>query len=222
MKSVLTALSGMGKSSCTQIAARLGKDVRDMLKILQSMQDQGKVSFLNGYWSLAGGAAPHHAAPADTVVKAKASNRPKLNGGKSTGLREQVLALLKSTDRALDTAKITTELGRTVNSLNGILGKLAADGLITKQMDGRILTWTVPREAAQAEPAVTPAEKTVSEIVSEIPTFTSRPTDLIVPTAAGISRELRRARARVANLEKLRDTTREIRRYAKLLQELAQ
>ncbi|MHC1939316.1 hypothetical protein ACYP3S_10465 [Klebsiella pneumoniae] len=221
MKSVITALSGMGKSSCTEIAARLGKDVRDMLKILQSMQDQGKVSFLNGYWSLAGGAAPHHAASADTVVKAKAS-RPKLNGGKSTGLREQVLALLKSTDRALDTAEITTELGRTVNSLNGILGKLAAEGLITKQMDGRILTWTVPREAEQAEPAVTPAEKTVSEIVSEIPTFTSRPTDLIVPTAAGISRELRRARARVANLEKLRDTTREIRRYAKLLQELAQ
>ncbi|HCT2688013.1 TPA: hypothetical protein OTS28_004026 [Klebsiella pneumoniae] len=219
MKSVLTALSGMGKSSCTEIAARLGKDVRDMLKILQSMQDQGKVSFLNGYWSLAGGTAPQHAAPADTVVKA---SRPKLNNGKSTGLREQVLALLKSTDRALDTAEITTELGRTVNSLNGILGKLAADGLITKQMDGRILTWTVPREAAQAEPAVTPAEKTVSEIVSEIPTFTSRPTDLIVPTAAGISRELRRARARVASLEKLRDTTREIRRYAKLLQELAE
>ncbi|HIB8576410.1 TPA: hypothetical protein ACWX51_000646 [Klebsiella pneumoniae] len=219
MKSVLTALSGMGKSSCTEIAARLGKDVRDMLKILQSMQDQGKVSFLNGYWSLAGGTAPQHAAPADTVVKA---SRPKLNNGKSTGLREQVLALLKSTDRALDTAEITTELGRTVNSLNGILGKLAADGLITKQMDGRILTWTVPREAAQAEPAVTPAEKTVSEIVPEIPTFTSRPTDLIVPTAAGISRELRRARARVASLEKLRDTTREIRRYAKLLQELAE
>ncbi|EPY4252848.1 DUF1627 domain-containing protein [Klebsiella pneumoniae] len=219
MKSVLTALSGMGKSSCTEIAARLGKDVRDMLKILQSMQDQGKVSFLNGYWSLAGGTAPQHAAPADTVVKA---SRPKLNNGKSTGLREQVLALLKSTDRALDTAEITTELGRTVNSLNGILGKLAAEGLITKQMDGRILTWSVPREAAQAEPAVTSAEKTVAEIVSEIPTFTSRPTDLIVPTAAGISRELRRARARVANLEKLRDTTREIRRYAKLLQELAE
>lgn len=219
MKSVLTALSGMGKSSCTEIAARLGKDVRDMLKILQSMQDQGKVSFLNGYWSLAGGTAPQHAAPADTVVKA---SRPKLNNGKSTGLREQVLALLKSTDRALDTAEITTELGRTVNSLNGILGKLAAEGLITKQMDGRILTWSVPREAAQAEPAVTSAEKTVAEIVSEIPTFTSRPTDLIVPTAVGISRELRRARARVANLEKLRDTTREIRRYAKLLQELAE
>ena len=219
MKSVLNALSGMGKSSCTEIAARLGKDVRDMLKILQSMQDQGKVSFLNGYWSLAGGTAPQHAATADTVVKA---SRPKLNGGKSTGLREQVLALLKSTDRALDTAEITTELGRTVNSLNGILGKLASDGLITKQMGGRSITWTVPREASLAEPAVTPAGKTVSEIVSEIPAFTSRPTDLIVPTAAGISRELRRARARVASLEKLRDTTREIRRHAKLLQELAQ
>lgn len=219
MKSVLIALSGMGKSSCTEIAARLGKDVRDMLKILQSMQDQGKVSFLNGYWSLAGGTAPQHAAQADTVVKA---SRPKLNGGKSTGLREQVLALLKSTDRALDTAEITTELGRTVNSLNGILGKLASDGLITKQMGGRSITWTVPREASLAEPAVTPAGKTVSEIVSDIPAFTSRPTDLTVPTAAGISRELRRARARVASLEKLRDTTREIRRHAKLLQELAQ
>lgn len=86
--------------------------------------------------------------------------------------------------------------------------------------------WSVPGAASATESAVLvePAEsvKTTAELIADIPAFTSRAADLIVPTSAGIARELRRARARVASLEKLRDTTKQFRRHAKLLQELEQ
>lgn len=42
MKTVIYALKAMGKSTCREISARLNKDVRDMLKILENMEDQGR------------------------------------------------------------------------------------------------------------------------------------------------------------------------------------
>ncbi|MBF0035884.1 hypothetical protein HAX39_25445, partial [Citrobacter freundii] len=50
----------------------------------------------------------------------------------------------------------------------------------------------------------------------------SRPDDLLIPSARFISGEIRRTRAKLANLEKLRDAVRSIRKHGALVQELAQ
>lgn len=50
----------------------------------------------------------------------------------------------------------------------------------------------------------------------------SRPDDLLIPTVRGISNEIRRTKAKLANLEKLREAVRSIRKHGALMQELAQ
>lgn len=65
-------------------------------------------------------------------------------------------------------------------------------------------------------------EKTTAEIVEAIPAFTSRPDDLAIPSTRFISSEIRRTKAKLANLEKLRDAVRSIRKHGALMQELAQ
>lgn len=79
---------------------------------------------------------------------------------------------------------------------------------------------SAPREPETSTPLV--PEKSVTEIVEEIPAFVSRPDDLLIPTVRGISSEIRRTKAKLANLEKLREAVRSIRKHGALMQELAQ
>lgn len=222
MNNVLNVVRAMEKSTCREIAARMKKDIRDMFKILDDMKDKGLVKFVNGYWSATDIQPSYEThkstplAPANTVVKVKAK--------KQSGLREKVIALLKDSGCALDTSEITEKLELKTNALNGTLGKLAAEGLIVKCAVGKLVTWTLPNEADKKESPATntlPA-KTTSEIVADIPAFTRRDSDLIVPTAAGITNEIRRTKAKLASLKRLRVITRALRRQSKLLQELAQ
>lgn len=221
MNPIITALNAMGKSSCTEIAARLKRDVRETLKDLEEMRDRELVSFVNGYWSVA--PAPEKLAPAATVVRVKPKSKP-AQTPEPNELRSEILTLLKASGRAMTTGEIAEQISQRSSSIYSPLGKLAAEGVIVKHLVKRVSYWAMPDTTLVTEPAASaePAEpvKTTPEIVADIPAFTSRAADLIVPTADGINRELRRARARVASLEKLRDTTRIFRRHAKLLQEM--
>ncbi|MGR7890437.1 hypothetical protein ACU6XY_09655 [Klebsiella aerogenes] len=223
MNPIITALSAMGKSSCTEIAARLKRDVRETLKDLEEMRDRGLVSFVNGYWSVTAAPAPEKLAPAATVVRVKSKTKP-AHAPEPNELRSEILTLLKASGRAMATGEIAEQISQRSSSIYSPLGKLAAEGVIVKHLVKRVSYWAMPDATLVTDPAASaePAEpaKTTPEIVADIPAFTSRAADLIVPTADGINRELRRARARVASLEKLRDTARIFRRQAKLLQEM--
>lgn len=218
MKAVLTALEGMGKASCTEIAARLKKTPREMLGILQDMEDRKEVTFVNGYWSIAG-AAPMKSdfAPVPRAAAPKTKPLPPSSKPKRGNFRQEILLILRNAGTPVFTAAIAEAMGRVPNAMNSTLAKMAGEGLITKHVDGRNITWTI------AGPASLQAAKSTSAIVADIPSFTSRSTDLVLPTAKAISGELRRARAKVASLEKLQVDVRVMRRrYGKLLGELAQ
>ena len=81
------------------------------------------------------------------------------------------------------------------------------------------------KSSAKRDPEISTApvpEKSVTEIVEEIPAFVSRPDDLLIPTVRGISSEIRRTKAKLANLEILREAVRSIRKHGALMQELTQ
>ena len=104
-------------------------------------------------------------------------------------------------------------------------------GRIIREKVGSKFVYSVPaagpvknKSSAQREPEIsTPPvpEKSVTEIVEEIPSFVSRPDDLLIPTVRGISNEIRRTKAKLSNLEKLREAVRSIRKHGALVQELA-
>lgn len=88
------------------------------------------------------------------------------------------------------------------------------------------MSWMPAEESSAADlheaaPATEPAqEKTTADLVEEIPAFVSRPDDLIIPTVRGVNRELRRARAKVVQLEKRRDAVRELGKHKRLIREV--
>lgn len=256
MQAVLTALSAMGKSTCREIAARMEKDVREMMSILQDMEDRGEVDFVNGYWSLPGQQLTAPAAPAH---KPTANTRPPVTALKGAPVKpiepQDVVQQLR--ERGPLTAPALGDIfGRAGKAMAGVLGGLASKGIVIKNGIGKGVTWSAPEEtpevisdavsdfkadpvdvgANDAENAVTAQtaqqnlipgpplaeenamqEKTTAEIVENIPVFTSRSTDLIVPTASSIASEIRRTKAKLKNLEKLRVTVREIRRQKNLI-----
>lgn len=225
MKAVLTALEGMGKASCREIAARLKKDVREMMDILQNMEDRKEVTFVNGYWSIAG-AAPMKSDVTPVPRAAAPKTKPIPPAKECQNFREDILLILRSAGAPMFTAAIAEAMGRVPNAMNSTMAKMAAEGLVVKHVDGRNITWSAPGAVVADQSAPKPAAqaaKPTSEIVADIPVFTARASDLILPTATAISSRLRRARAEVASLEELQVAVRTIRRrHGKLLRELAQ
>ncbi|EOY8363310.1 DUF1627 domain-containing protein [Salmonella enterica subsp. salamae] len=77
METVLDALKAMEKATAREIAARMAIEPRDALEMLNEQQETGKVTFLNGYWSLSGIApakavkrkTPNPEAPKESTVK---------------------------------------------------------------------------------------------------------------------------------------------------------
>lgn len=84
------------------------------------------------------------------------------------------------------------------------------------------MTWSLPvtgltetdsTEAVQTEPG----SKSLNEIIGDIPAFTARPDDLIIPSSRFISNEIRRTKAKLSNLQRLQGAVRELRRHKHLL-----
>lgn len=227
MKAVLTALEGMGKASCREIAARLKKDVRVTMDILQNMEDRKEVTFVNGYWSIAG-AAPMKSdiTPVPRAAAAAPKTKPIPPAKERRNFREDILLILRSAGEPMFTAAIAEAMGRVPNAMNSTMAKMATEGLVVKHVDGRNITWSASCAVVTEKPAPAPAAqaaKPTSALVADIPVFTARANDLILPTSAAISSRLRRARGEVASLEELQVAVRSIRRrHGKLLRELAQ
>lgn len=108
---------------------------------------------------------------------------------------------------------------------------MCKDGLILRHVDGKNITWSLVGEPAikpeQQEPApevneqaAAPVCKSTAEIIQDIPAFASRPDDLIIPSSRYISTEIRRTKAKLANLQRLQVAVRELRRHKNLLEGL--
>ena len=213
METVLDALKAMKKATYREVAARLDIEPVEALNMLREQKEQGLCDFADGGWFLG------------TVTEQKPKRiRPK----QPSPLVERVLSAMQG-QGAMTANQVAEKLGKGSRALNASLGAMCKDGLVLRHVDGKNITWSLPGEPViqpeQQEPAAgeakaAPAQesKTLEEIIGDIPAFASRPDDLIIPSSRYISTEIRRTKAKLANLQRLRGAVRELRRHKHLLQ----
>ncbi|MFL4290737.1 DUF1627 domain-containing protein [Enterobacter asburiae] len=215
MESVIDALKAMGKATYLDVAARLDIEPVEALKMLREQKEEGLCDFFDGSWSV--GTAKEH--------KPKRI-RPK----QPSPLVERILSAMQG-QVALSANQVAEKLGKGSRALNASLGAMCKDGLVLRHVDGKNITWSLAgelaiqpelQEPAAAEAKAAPAQesKTLEEIIGDIPAFASRPDDLIIPSSRYISTEIRRTKAKLANLQRLQGAVRELRRHKHLLQGL--
>lgn len=218
METILDVLKTMEKATAREIAARMKIEPAAVIGMLREHEERNVVIQVNGYWKVATGEVKSQPTAASSVSKTLASVSV-----------SDVIALL---------AEHGPQTSLELATLAGIESKLVAPMLTHHMTKGRVIrekvgskfvysvNATTPekieRPVIQESAATTMPEKSVADIVDEIPTFASRPDDLLVPTVRGISSEIRRTKAKLGNLEKLREAVRSIRKHGALVQELVQ
>ncbi|HGH4615019.1 TPA: hypothetical protein ACJIWW_001206 [Enterobacter asburiae] len=213
MESVIDALKAMGKATYLDVAARLDIEPVEALKMLREQKEEGLCDFFDGSWSV--GTAKEH--------KPKRI-RPK----QPSPLVERVLSAMQG-QGAMTANQVAEKLGKGSRALNASLGAMCKDGLLLRHVDGKNITWSLAGEpviqselqepsASEAKAVSATESKTLEEIIGDIPAFASRPEDLIIPSSRYISTEIRRTKAKLANLQRLQGAVRELRRYKHLLQ----
>ncbi|MHA1028188.1 DUF1627 domain-containing protein [uncultured Enterobacter sp.] len=215
MESVIDALKAMGKATYLDVAARLDIEPVEALKMLREQKEEGLCDFFDGSWS---------------VGTAKEHQPKRIRPKQPSPLVERVLAAMQG-QGAMSTNQVAEKLGKGSRALNASLGAMCKDGLVLRHVDGKNITWSLAGEPAiqpeQQEPAAAEAKsapaqesKTLEEIIGDIPAFASRPDDLIIPSSRYISTEIRRTKAKLANLQRLQGAVRELRRHKHLLEGL--
>lgn len=213
METVLDALKAMKRATYREVAARLDIEPVEALNMLREQKDQGLCDFYDGAWSLG---------------TAKEQKPKRIRPKQTSPLVERVLSAMQG-QGAMSANQVAEKLGKSPRALNASLGAMCKDGLILRHVDGKNITWSLAGEPAiqseQQEPAAAevkaasvPESKTLEEIIGDIPAFASRPDDLIIPSSRYISTEIRRTKAKLANLQRLQGAVRELRRHKHLLQ----
>ncbi|KZQ32645.1 hypothetical protein A3464_00155 [Enterobacter genomosp. O] len=215
MESVIDALKAMGKATYLDVAGRLDIEPVEALKMLREQKEEGLCDFFDGSWS---------------VGTAKEHQPKRIRPKQPSPLVERVLAAMQG-QGAMSANQVAEKLGKGSRALNASLGAMCKDGLVLRHVDGKNITWSLAGEpaiqpeqqesaAAEAKSASAHESKTLEEIIGDIPAFASRPDDLIIPSSRYISTEIRRTKAKLANLQRLQGAVRELRRHKHLLQGL--
>lgn len=215
METVLDALKAMKKATYREVAARLDIEPVEALNMLREQKEQGLCDFYDGAWSLG---------------TAKEQKPKRMRPKQQSPLVERVLSAMQG-QGAMSANQVAEKLGKGSRALNASLGAMCKDGLVLRHVNGKNITWSLagepamqpePQEQTQevSEQAAAPASKSTAEIIQDIPAFASRPDDLIIPSSRFISTEIRRAKAKLSNLQRLQSAVRELRRHKHLLQGL--
>lgn len=129
---------------------------------------------------------------------------------------------------AMSANQVAEKLSKGSRALNASLGAMCKDGLVLRHVDGKNITWSLAGEpeiqpelqsppVPDAKLSSAPDSTTLEEIIGEIPTFASRPDELIITSPRYISTEIRRTKAKLASLQRLQGAVRELRRHKHLL-----
>ena len=229
METVIQALEKMGRASYREVAARLDIEPVEALNMLREQRDQGLCDFADGGWFL--GAVTD----AKRVAFVPPAN-PALHGETREPVDPAVIRSLLAKNGAMDTASLAKVVNRNGRGMTSAMRALERQGMVVKNGQGKGVTWSQPATSVADEEfeqivqgqvgegdeftPVAPREE-VRQIVSEIPSFTERcVTAQSVPTVRVISREIRRAKSKLANLERLRDAVRVVGRHKHLVQQL--
>ncbi|EIZ9234827.1 DUF1627 domain-containing protein [Cronobacter sakazakii] len=233
MESVIDALKAMKKATYREVAARLDIEPVEALNMLREHKQQGLCDFFDGAWSV--GTAKEQArelakAPAVTP----AHQAPRLKGEIPTTVDPDVVRQLLGKNGSMATAALAAAVNRNARGMVSVMLAFERQGVVIKNGKGKGVTWSLPvtgqtetdnTEAVQPEPgtldnelASSPDSKSLNEIIGDIPAFTARPDDLIIPSSRFISNEIRRTKAKLSNLQRLQGAVRELRRHKHLLQ----
>ncbi|HBL8181842.1 DUF1627 domain-containing protein [Enterobacter cloacae] len=221
MESVIDALKAMKKATYREVAARLDIEPVEALNMLREHKQQGLCDFFDGSWSV--GTAKEQArelakAPALTPVH----QAPRLKGEEPAPVDAEAVRQLLGKNGAMTTAALAAAVNRNARGMVSVMLAFERQGVVIKNGQGKGVTWSLPvtgqtetdsTEAVQPEPG----SKSLNEIIGDIPAFTARPDDLIIPSSRFISNEIRRTKAKLSNLQRLQGAVRELRRHKHLL-----
>lgn len=221
MESVIDALKAMKKATYREVAARLDIEPVEALNMLREHKQQGLCDFFDGSWSV--GTAKEQArelakAPAVTPVH----QAPRLKGEEPAPVDAEAVRQMLGKNGAMSTAALAAAVNRNARGMVSVMLAFERQGVVIKNGQGKGVTWSLPvtgqtetdsTEAVQPEPG----SKSLNEIIGDIPAFTARPDDLIIPSSRFISNEIRRTKAKLSNLQRLQGAVRELRRHKHLL-----
>jgi len=222
METVLDALKSMKKATYREVAARLEIEPVEALNMLREQKEQGLCDFYDGAWSLST-VKEQAKQPTKPKAAAPAHQAPRLKGDEPAPVDTVAIRQLLGKSGAMTTAALAAAVNRNARGMVSVMLSFERQGVVIKngkgKGKGKGVTWSlsgtgeaagVPAEAAQPE-------KTTAEIIGDIPAFASRPDDLIIPSLRYISTEIRRTKAKLANLQRLQGAVRDLRRHKHLL-----
>ncbi|HEO9142808.1 TPA: DUF1627 domain-containing protein [Enterobacter asburiae] len=218
METVLDALKAMKKATYREVAARLDIEPVEALNMLREQKEQGLCDFFDGSWSV-GTAKEQARQQTKPQAAAPAHQAPRLKGDIPTTVDPDVVRQLLGKNGAMTTAALAAAVERNARGMVSVMLAFERQGVVIKNGNGKGVTWSLP-ETGQAATDTTDSaqpEKTTAEIIETIPAFASRPDDLIIPSSRYISGEIRRTKAKLANLQRLQGAVRELRRHKHLL-----
>lgn len=227
METVIQALNVMGKATAREVASRLGIEPATALNMLREHEEGEEVTQSNGYWVVGKPLRTQAArAAVQPPVKVTVNDLTRLlaeHGPKSSA---ELAALAR-----IESKRVAPML--TYHLEKGKILREKIDGKFVYSVRSEKPAAAVPKEpvienkerepapAAPVVPALTDADKPLKQFVSEIPSFTEGSVTVeAVPTVRVISREIRRAKSKLANLERLRDAVRVVGRHKRLVQQL--
>ncbi|KTQ46007.1 DUF1627 domain-containing protein [Enterobacter cancerogenus] len=232
METVLDALKAMGKATYREVAARLDIEPVEALNMLREHEEQGLCSFFDGAWSV-GTAKEQARQQTKPPAAAPVHQDPRLKGEKPAPVEPDVIRQLISDNGAMSTAALAAAVNRNARGMVSVMRAFERQGVVIKNGQGKGVTWSLPvtvqtetdsTESVQPESgtldnelASSPDTKSLNEIIGDIPAFTARPDDLIIPSSRFISNEIRRTKAKLSNLQRLQGAVRELRRHKHLL-----
>lgn len=219
MESVVDALKAMGKATYHEVAARLDIEPVEALKMLREHKEEGLCDFFDGSWSV--GTAKEQARElAKVPAVAPVHQAPSLKGEVPAPVDAEAIRQLLGKNGAMTTVTLAEAVNRNARGMVSVMLAFERQGVVIKNGQGKGVTWSLPEtdEVAPDKTEAAQPEKTTAEIIETIPAFASRPDDLIIPSPRYISTEIRRTKAKLANLQRLQGAVRELRRHKHLLQ----
>lgn len=209
METIIDAVKAMGKATYREIAARLDIEPVEALTMLREQKDLGRCVFEDGRWFIS---TPK---PAPVIKPVQGKNVPAPVDPKSITLLLQLNGPMKTRDLA-------EGVSRNSRGMVSVMHSLERQGVVVKNGKGEGVTWSLPAGSTPSEvpePAAAAAENKEADFLNDIPVFVSRPDDLLIPTVSGLSREIRRTKAKLTGLERLRTAVREFNRNRHYLEQ---
>jgi len=227
METLLDVIGAMQKATAREVAARMKIDVREALDMLREHELSGEVSQVNGIWQLPvlGKSIPSAGTASTTDTSSPTVSASDLISIIAEHGRQTAEGLAKLT--GVTARKITSTLAIPTNR-----------GRVVRENDGGKFYYCLPQVTDQpseiAEPlppvpefnelppieitkkASTEKQVSADEFLESLPVFI-KPQPLQVPTLREISKEIRRTKGRLSQLEKCRGALRVLQNYKTML-----